>query len=130
MKDNEIYALVLKGTVDIQGLIAIKHEPTYQSTYITWMCTASHNNPQLVDMPKYAGVGGHLFAIAGTESQKVGFNGEVFGFAANQRVLEHYVEKLHATPIQMLHPYHFAIFDNNMQELLETYTYELTDEEI
>lgn len=130
VKDNEVYALVLKGTVDIQGLVAVRPEETYQATYITWMCTAPHNNPQIAVAPKYSGVGGHLFAIAGSVSKKAGFKGEVFGFAANQKVLDHYVERLGATPIQMLHPYHFAIFEDRMQELLDTYTYGLTDEEV
>lgn len=60
----------------------------------------------------------------------MGFGGDVFGFAANQRVLDHYVQKLGATPIQILHPYHFAIFDVDRQKLLDTYTYGITDEEI
>lgn len=59
VKDNEVYALVLKGSVDIQGLVAIRHEASYKATYITWMCTAPHNNPQITCSPKYSGVGGH-----------------------------------------------------------------------
>lgn len=29
------------------------------------------------DLPKYAGVGGHLFAIAGSESIKAGYGGAI-----------------------------------------------------
>ena len=36
-KDNEIYALVIAGTVDIQGLVAIQKVQDYKSVYITWM---------------------------------------------------------------------------------------------
>ena len=128
--ENEIYALVTKGTVDIQGLVALRHEQSMGATYIAWMCTAPHNNNQISDNAKYSGVGGHLFAIAGRESVKAGFDGAVYGFAANQQVMNHYVERLGATPIQMLHPYHFMIFEEDMQKLIDTYSYEFSDEEI
>ena len=128
--ENEVYALVIKGTVDIQGLVALRHEKTMCATYITWMCTAPFNNPLISDSPKYAGVGAHLFAISGRESVKAGFGGVVYGFAANQHVLNHYVENLGATPIKMLHPYHFMIFEEEIKKLIETYDYEFSDEEI
>lgn len=128
--ENEVYALVIKGTVDIQGLVALRHEKSMCATYITWMCTAPYNNPQITESPKYSGVGAHLFAITGQESVKAGFAGAVYGFAANQNVLNHYVERLGATPIQMLHPYHFMIFEEEMMKLIETYDYEFSDEEI
>lgn len=130
LKNADVYALVLKGTVDIQGLVALKAEETLHSMYIVWMCTAPHNNHKLTDEPKYSGIGGHLFAIAGRMSMMQGFDGVVYGFAANNQVMEHYLDKLGAQPIRMLHQYHFAIFENEMQEILNTYTYELTDEEI
>ena len=59
--------------VDIQGLVALKRNVDLKAMYIAWMCTAPQNNPQMYDAPKYAGVGGHLFAIAGSESMKSGF---------------------------------------------------------
>ena len=130
VSENEIYALVVKGTVDIQGLVALRHEKSMGATYITWMCTSPHNNPLISDEPKYSGVGGHLFAIAGYESVEAGFGGAVYGFAANQQILNHYIEKLVATPIQMLHPFHFMIYEEEMQQLIDTYSYEFSDEEI
>ena len=109
--ENEVYALVTKGTVDIQGMVALRHEQGMKATYITWMCTAPHNNVQITDNPKHKhkhkGVGGHLFTIAGRESPRGGFGGAIYGFAANDRVLKHYVERLGAMPIGLLHPYHF-----------------------
>ena len=40
LANNEVYALVLKGTVSIQGLVAIKNKPDYQATYISWAVAA------------------------------------------------------------------------------------------
>ena len=64
-KNSEVYALVIKGTVDIQGLVSLQNNPDAGALYIQWMCTSPQNNKQLTDTPKYSGVGGHLFAIAG-----------------------------------------------------------------
>ncbi len=41
--ENEIYALVVEGSVDIQGLVAIKANPDMQAMYIVWMCTSPNN---------------------------------------------------------------------------------------
>ena len=38
--ENEIYALVVEGSVDIQGLVAIARDQDLKAVYITWMCTA------------------------------------------------------------------------------------------
>lgn len=76
-----------------------------QAAYISWMCTAPQNNKLLTDEVKYYGVGGHLFAIAAKRSMDFGFDGYVYGFAANEELLKHYVEKLNAEVIAMLHPY-------------------------
>ena len=98
--------------------------------YIAWMCTAPQNNPQINDSLKYAGVGGHLFAIAGSESNKAGFGGAIYGYAANQKVLEHYMEKMNATHVGILHPYQFCVFEDEMQVIINTYTYAYSGEEI
>ena len=75
-------------------------------------------------------VGGHLFAISGSISEEAGFDGYVFGFASNKEVLAHYIEKLGAIHIGILHPYQFAIETDAMKKILETYTFEQTDEEV
>ena len=67
-KNSEVYALVIKGTVDIQGLVSVQNNPDAGALYIQWMCTAPQNNKQLTDTPKYSGGGGHLFAITGKKS--------------------------------------------------------------
>ena len=94
------------------------------------MCTAPQNNLKLTDKPKYSGDGGHLFAIAGKKSIEYGFGGDVFGFVADEELLEHYVKDLGAEPICMLHPFHFGIFDDEMKKIMEVYTYEWTDEQL
>ena len=70
LKDSmvEVYALVVAGTVDIQGLVALQKSDDMQAVYVAWMCTAPQNNKLLVKEPKYSGVGGHLFAIAANKS--------------------------------------------------------------
>ncbi len=128
--ENEIYALVIEGSVDIQGLVAIKANPDMQAMYIAWMCTSPNNNKLLTDEIKYSGVGGHLFAIAAKKSVDNGFDGYMYGFAANQELLEHYTNIFHGEVIGILHPYQFAIDESNAAEIMEVYDYEWTDEEI
>ncbi len=48
-KKNEIYALVIKGTVDIQGMLAIRNDPDMKAAFIAWMVAAPQNNPQIVE---------------------------------------------------------------------------------
>lgn len=129
-EENEIYALVIEGTVDIQGLIAIAPHKNMQAAYISWMCTAPQNNKLITDDVKYYGVGGHLFAIAAKKSKDFGYDGYVYGFAANEELLKHYVEKLNAEVIGMLHPYQFAVDETNARQIMEVYDYVWTDEEI
>ena len=54
------------------------------------MCTAPQNNPIITENQKYAGVGGHLFAIAAERSLSLGFGGAITGNAANMELVEHY----------------------------------------
>ncbi len=54
----------------------------------------------------------------------------MYGFAANQELLEHYTDIFHGEVIGILHPYQFAIDESNAAEIMEVYDYEWTDEEI
>ena len=108
--ENEIYALVV--------------------LYITWMCASPDNNKLLSEDVKYFGVGGHLFAIAAQKSLEYGFGGFMYGFAANQNLLQHYVEVFNGEIIAMLHPYQFAIDEENAKRIMEMYDYDWTDDEI
>ena len=129
----EIYALVLKGTVDIQGLVAIEPHHDAGAIHIHWACTAPHNNIWENGSKKYSGVGGHLFAIAGNKSVEYGFDGFVFAEAMDAEILAHYQTQFHAELFpfgQPPHPYRFIIDEINMKRILEEYCYEDSDEEI
>lgn len=94
----------MEGSVDIQGLVAIAKNDDMQAVYISWMCTSPDNNKLITDNVKYLGVGGHLFAIAAKKSIDFGYDGYMYGFAANQDLLKHYVEVFHGEVIAILHP--------------------------
>lgn len=128
--NNEIYALVVEGSVDIQGMVAIAPNTDMKAVYISWMCTSPDNNKLLNNKIKYLGVGGHLFAVAAKKSVDFGFDGYIYGFAANQELLNHYVNIFNGEVIGILHPYQFAIDETNAKKIMEVYDYEWTDEKI
>lgn len=128
--ENEIYALVVEGSVDIQGLVAIAKDQDMKAVYITWMCTSPENNKLISDDVKYLGVGGHLFAIAAQKSVEYGYDGFMYGFAADQKLLDHYIKAFDGEYIGMLHPYQFAIDERSAAKIMEVYDYDWTDEEI
>ncbi len=130
LQENEIYALVVEGSVDIQGLVAIARDEESKAVYITWMCASPENNKLINENVKYQGVGGHLFAIAAQKSIEFGFGGFMYGFAANQELLQHYMDVFHGEYIGILHEYQFAIDEVNATKIMEVYDYEWTDEEI
>lgn len=124
-KDVVVYALRVKGNDAVQGLVGIKDDPGAQAVFIHWASTAPGNNKLLNNGKQdFEGVGGHLFAIAAQASIDLGYGGYMHGFASNKKVLEHYIDKLGAVYLGMLHPYHFAIDDKAVKKLLEVYSYE------
>lgn len=130
LQEHEVYALVISGTVDIQGLVALSKNDDFQAVYVAWMCTAPHNNKVMCEDVKYTGVGGHLFAIAVDKSKEYGYNGVVVGNAANMDLVKHYCEVFKAEHIAMLHPYQIAIYEKEAEEIRRAYDYDWTDEEI
>ena len=130
IEENEIYALVVEGTVDIQGLVAIAKNDDVSGVYVAWMVAAPENNKLHVDDVRYLGVGGHLFAIAVQKSIEYGYDGDIYGFAANRKLLEHYMKVFNAQYIGMFHEYHFAIVEDDSRKIVEVYDYEWTDEQI
>ncbi len=123
-KEVEVYALALKEDNSIQGLVGVKDDKDANAVYIHWAVVAPHNNKQLIDEPKFIGVGGHLFAIAIDKSYDWNHNGVVYGFASNEKVLKHYIEKLSATYLGLLHKYQFAIMEDEAKKIKEVYDYE------
>ncbi len=131
--DVEVYALVLKGTVDIQGMVAIAQDKDSSAVHIHWACTAPHNNVWEYGTKKYSGVGGHLFAIAGRKSIEYGFDGFVYAEAMDRDILQHYQEVFDAELFPFgnpPHPYRFIINEANMKRIVEEYDYDDSDEEI
>lgn len=128
LSKHEIYALVIQGTVDIQGLVALAKDTDMQAVYVAWMCASPEN--QYVKEKRYLGVGGHLFAIAAQKSVEYGFEGYLYGFAANKELLEHYSKVFHAEHIGILHPYHFVVDEVHAKSIMEVYDYEWTDENV
>jgi len=129
--DVEIYALVLKGTVDVQGLVAVKYDESAKAVHIEWACTAPWNNKVESGNQRYQGVGGHLFAIAAELSFKHGYEGYVFGDASNADVFRYYIDNFHALPINTTGClYRFMVEGENTQKLMEVYNYEWTEEEL
>ncbi len=128
LKENEIYALVIHGSVNIQGLLAVRPDVSMASAFVTWMCAAPENNPEMTLQKKYEGVGGHLFAIAAQCSFNYGFEGAISGFAADRKLMEHYCKVFDAEPICMLHPYQIFISEAGGARIKEVYDYEWTDE--
>lgn len=122
-KDEYIMGVYLKGDTTPQGLISLRKDKG--GIYMSFACTAPHNNKQLNNgHQKYIGVGGHLFAIAIQESLKAGNGGCVYGFAANRELLQHYVKKLGAEHLPIQHPYQIIIEGEAAQKILDTYNFE------
>jgi hypothetical protein len=126
-KDAEIYALAIKGEKEIQGLIALKNDTEAEAAYLHWGCAAPHNNKLESEMPKYVGVGGHLFAIAADISIRWGYDGAMYGYAANKKLVEHYVSKFGALWVGFGRSFQFVIDPEQAKNIAEVYTYEWDD---
>lgn len=94
-KGYEVYELLIKGSSDIQGMIAIKHIRSQYYTHIDIVEAAPHN---VGKQGKYKGVGAHLFAIACKLSWDAGHEGYV-QFTAKSDLISHYQNTLMAKPI-------------------------------
>ena len=130
LEQNEVYALVIKGTMDIRGLVSVRYEEEARMTYASWMCANPDSIPLKGREKRYNGIGGHLFAIVIDKAEKFGSNGEFFGFAANSDLYEHYAKQYGAIQLGMLHPYHIALYKDAAEKIKEEYTYEWTEEEL
>ena len=117
-KEVEVYALVLQGTNEIQGY------KDADAVYMHWACAAPQNNKHDFGKQKYSGVGGHLFAVAIDKSIQWGHGGAVYGFAANEKLLEHYLHVFNGEYIGILHKYHFWIPEESALKIKEVYQYE------
>ena len=128
LDENEVYALVVCGSVDIQGLVAVRPDENAAAAFVSWMCASPENNPEKTKHKRYEGVGGHLFAIAAQRSFDYGYKGAISGFASDRKLMEHYCKVLGAEPICMLHPYQIFIPEASGARIKEVYTFDWTEE--
>ena len=127
----EVYALVLKGTMEIQGLIAVANDDDNQVLEIRWACVSPNNNVWEYNKKEYAGVGGHLFAIAADLSFKRGYEGFLTGEAMDRDLFEYYITEYKASPLPPLNnPYRIMFSGDVSKAIMEVYTYDWKDEEI
>ena len=88
----EIYELMVKGSNEIQGLIALKH---FRDQLFTFVDLVESNPNNIGQSGKFEGVGAHLFAIACKLSFEVGNEGYV-QFISKTNLIEHYKKILGA----------------------------------
>lgn len=100
----QVYALKANGDSRVQGMIALRNEPTNNAVYVDIVEAAPHNslhNPMNTQHTKvYSGVGGHLFAEAARQSYEQGYGGYVY-FRAKTHLIEYYQEQLGAQIINV-----------------------------
>ncbi len=123
-KNENIYGLYIKNSKQIQGLIALR--PERGCVYVASAAASPNNNPLLNNGNKeYLGVGGHLFAIAAEECLKIDDYGAIYGYAVNEKVLNHYIKEFNAMYIPTrTHEYQFFIETEDAINLLRKYNYE------
>ena len=130
-EDTEVYALMIKGTFDVQGLVAVRYDEDAKAVYLLWGCTSPENNIWQYGKQKYKGVGGHLMAIASDLSVKHGYDGFVYGEAMDKELFSYYCNEFNAMPLPPRNnPYCFMLSDKATEHLREVYTYEWTSENL
>lgn len=117
-KEYTICALKQKGNNDIQGLVSYKIDPSNSAVQGHWIVASPQNRGK---DKRFSGVGGHLYAIMVEASVKAGFDGFMYGKAANKQLLDHYVKTMGATPMGGLR---FFIDEEEAHKLLDIYNYE------
>ena len=125
--DVEIYALLLKGTTDVQGMIAISYDDNAKAVYLQWGCTSPNNNIWRYGKQEYAGVGGHLIAIASDMSERHGYDGFIVAEAIDNKLYNYYISKFSALPLPQIgsmNPYRFMLSDASTRKIREVYNYE------
>ncbi len=120
-KDMTIRGIFVDGEDEPQGFVAFKAMPENMTIQGHWAVANPKSNKKKTDNPQYSGIGGHLFALMAAESKKLGFDGFVQGKAANERLLQHYIDEFGAQP---LGGYEFYINEQSANALLEKYNWE------
>ena len=119
LAEAEIYKLCLKGSKNIEGLVAVTRFDRDKAVYVNLAESAPHN---LGKDKRYSGVGGHLFAIAAQRSKDLGYGGFFFMDAKNRELVQHYQEALGATLLGIPHEYRMFVDEEAAEKLLSVYT--------
>lgn len=121
---EQVLGVYLKNDTEPQGLIAIRKDKG--GVYLSYASTAPINNKLFNNgKQKFIGVGGHLFAAAIEESVKAGNETVcIYGYAANQEVLNHYIENFGAVHLPITHEYQFIIDGEAAEQILSKYNFE------
>ena len=130
---TRVFALVLAGTVEIQGLVAVRpnFDKDFNALHLLWACAAPQNNKWEYGTQKYSGVGGHLFAIAADISDQYGFGGVMYGEAMDEVVLNHYITEYGAKRLpQVVHPYALFFDEEAASRIRGVYDYVWSDEQL
>ena len=129
--DTEIYGLFIKGDTDPQGMVAIQYDTEARAVHLIWGCTAPHYNIWKYGKQEYRGVGGHLIAIAAELSEKHGYDGFLYGDAADYELFQYYINRFNALPLPPdENPYRFMLSDDATAEIRSVYNYEWSEEYI
>ena len=120
LKNYEIYKLTAADDERLQGLIAIQNIEIDKAVFIKIAESAPHN---MGKAKEYAGVGGHLFAIAAHRSMELGYGGFMYMDAKNLRLVSHYAKTLGAVFIGSPHPYRMAIDEIAAKKLIDFYNF-------
>ncbi len=120
LNDYEVYKLTVKNDERIQGLVAIKDMPEDRAVYVKIAESAAHN---MGKGKVYAGVGGHLFAIAVLRSYELGYDGFIYMDAKNIRLVSHYAKTLGAIFIGTPHPYRMVVDEDAAKRLIDFYNF-------
>jgi len=120
LEKANIYKLMVKNDDAIQGLVAA--EVIKGAVYIHILESAPHNRGK---NKKYAGVGGHLFAIAMKLPVANGFNGYIFFEAKNLELVKHYSDMIGAKRLpSRIHEYRMEVLEETAMKVIKEYTLE------
>jgi hypothetical protein len=119
LADKLVYKLLVEGDDEVQGFIAVK--PMRGTVYVALVESAPHNLPP---DKKFAGVGGHLFAIAIKLSLKLGFGGFIHFESKSLELAKHYTDTIRAELVGGDHLYRMAVDVESAAYVIEKYTLE------
>lgn len=110
----DIYALRIKKSKIIEGLIALEENEGNKGIYINLIESAPHNYGT---NGKYKGVGGYLSAFACKKSKEVGFDN--IYFEVKTSLIDYYKEKFGAESIMFTN--RMYIEGDSFESLIKTY---------